>query len=55
MVSVNLDKPNITFMVKEFVTIESTFGPVAQTLATQQTAVGKSIVFRQRIEDAASY
>ena len=51
IVSVSPDKPNITLHVVPFTTMKMCFLPIAQQIYSQQTAIGRCIIFCQRLDD----
>ena len=51
IVSISPDKPNITFHVSPFVTIDKCFGPIAEQLYTNQTDLGRCIIFCPTLDD----
>ena len=54
VVSISPEKPNIMYMVKEFVSIEQTFSPLVTAVADKVLNVPKSIIYCRRMEDCAN-
>ena len=51
IVSVSPDKPNITLYVVPFTKMKMCFLPTAQQKYSQQTAIGRCIIFCQTLDD----
>ena len=51
IISASPDKPNITLHVASFARMETCFSPIAQQLYSQQTAIGRCIIFCQTLDD----
>ena len=45
------DKKNIKYMVATHVTVEKTFGPIADQLYEHLEEVGRTIIFCQKLDD----
>ncbi|XP_065909910.1 uncharacterized protein [Dysidea avara] len=54
VISISPDKPNIVYMVKEFVTVSQTFSPLVEVVAKNGLSVPKTIVYCYRMEDCAT-
>ena len=54
VVSVSPDKPNIVYMVKEFVSIKQTFSSLVAVVADKALEVPKTIIYCRRMEDCAN-
>ena len=51
VVAVNPDKANIKYEVVSFISMNRTFGALADQLTVNQTSIGRTIIFCQRLED----
>ena len=51
LVSVSPDKENIKYLVAGHVTMEKSFGPIADQLYEHQANVGRTIIFCQKLDD----
>ena len=51
LVSVSPDKDNIKYLVAGHVTMDKTFGPIANQLYEHHTNVGRTIIFCQKLDD----
>lgn len=54
VISVSPEKPNILYMVKEFVSIEQSFSSLRTALVEKVLNVPKTIIYCRRIEDCAN-
>ena len=54
VISISPDKPNILYMVKEFVSIEESFSSLQTAVAEKGLDVPKTIIYCRRIEDCAN-
>lgn len=53
VVSISPEKPNIAYMVKDFVSIKESFSPLVTAVADRVLDVPKTIIYCRRVEDCA--